>query len=79
MITYIDISLIITSVALIICVVLQNKGVGMGSLTGSDTGAMFTARRGIEKTLFYVTISLSVIFCILTLVAVSLATPAVGQ
>lgn len=78
MITYINISLIITSVALMTCVVLQNKGVGMGSLTGSDTGAMFTARRGIEKTLFFVTISLSVLFFILTIVAVILATPAVA-
>jgi preprotein translocase subunit SecG len=60
------------------CVVLQNKGVGMGSLTGSDTGAMFTARRGIEKTLFFVTISLSVLFFILTIVAVILATPTVA-
>jgi preprotein translocase subunit SecG len=77
-ITYINISLIITSVALMTCVVLQNKGVGMGSLTGSDTGAMFTARRGIEKTLFFVTISLSVLFFILTIVAVILATPAVA-
>ncbi len=78
MITYINISLIITSVALMTCVVLQNKGVGMGSLTGSDTGAMFTARRGIEKTLFFVTISLSVLFFILTIVAVILATPTVA-
>ncbi len=77
MINYINISLIITSVALIILVVLQNKGVGMGSLTGSDTGAMFTARRGIEKTLFYITIGLSILFFILTIVAVTLATPAV--
>lgn len=57
---------------------MQNKGVGMGSLTGSDTGAMFTARRGIEKTLFFVTISLSVLFFILTIVAVILATPTVA-
>jgi len=77
LINYINISLIITSVALIILVVLQNKGVGMGSLTGSDTGAMFTARRGIEKTLFYITIGLSILFFILTIVAVTLATPAV--
>lgn len=49
----------------------------MGSLTGSDTGAMFTARRGIEKTLFYITIGLSILFFILTIVAVTLATPAV--
>lgn len=75
MITYINIALIITSVTLITLVVLQNKGVGMGSLTGADTGAMFTARRGIEKTLFYVTIALSALFFILTLIAVALSTP----
>jgi preprotein translocase subunit SecG len=67
---YIDIALIITSVALIISVIMQNKGVGLGGLTGGDTGGVFTARRGIEKTLFYITIGLSVLFFILTLAAV---------
>jgi preprotein translocase subunit SecG len=76
-VTYINIALIITSVALIISVVLQNKGVGMGSLTGSDSGAVFTARRGIEKTLFYTTIGLSILFFILTILAVMLSTPVV--
>lgn len=69
---YIDIALIITSVALIISVVLQNKGIGMGGLTGSDSGGVFTARRGIEKTLFWVTITLSAVFFILTVTAVIL-------
>ncbi len=69
---YIDIALIITSVALIISVVLQNKGIGMGGLTGSDSGGVFTARRGIEKTLFWITIVLSVVFFILTVTAVLL-------
>lgn len=69
---YIDIALIITSVALIISVVLQNKGIGMGGLTGSDSGGVFTARRGIEKTLFWITITLSVLFFILTVTAVLL-------
>jgi preprotein translocase subunit SecG len=69
---YIDIALIITSVALVISVVLQNKGIGMGGLTGSDSGGVFTARRGIEKTLFWITIILSVVFFILTVTAVIL-------
>jgi len=69
-VTYIDVALIITSVALIISVIMQNKGVGLGGLTGGDTGGVFTARRGIEKTLFYITIGLSVLFFILTLAAV---------
>jgi preprotein translocase subunit SecG len=57
-----QISLIITSVALILSVILQSKGAGLGGLTGSDTGSVFTARRGIERTLFWVTIVLSVVF-----------------
>jgi preprotein translocase subunit SecG len=67
---YFDIALIINSIALVVCVVLQNKGIGLGGLTGGDSGGVFTARRGIEKTLFYITIGLAVLFFILTLVTV---------
>ncbi|MBE9473940.1 MAG: preprotein translocase subunit SecG, partial [Chloroflexi bacterium] len=49
---YLDIAMIITSIALIFSVILQSKGAGLGGLTGGDTGAVFTARRGVEKTLF---------------------------
>ncbi|MGD0708173.1 MAG: preprotein translocase subunit SecG [Anaerolineaceae bacterium] len=70
MATYLDIALIITSIALIASVVLQNKGVGLGGLTGADSGSVFTARRGIEKVLFYVTIGLSLAFFLLTILAV---------
>ncbi len=68
--SYLDIALIITSIALIVSVVLQNKGVGLGGLTGSDTGGVFTARRGIEKTLFWITIGLGILFVILTVVVI---------
>ena len=68
--TYLDIALIITSIALIASVILQSKGAGLGGLTGADTGGIFTARRGIEKTLFRVTIALSVIFFILDIAIV---------
>ncbi len=44
---YFDIALIITSIALIGSVILQNKGVGLGGLTGSDTSTVFSTRRGI--------------------------------
>ena len=54
-----DIALIITSVGLILSVILQSKGAGLGGLTGADTGGVFTARRGIERILFWVTIGLS--------------------
>ena len=70
---FVDIALIITSVALIVSVILQNKGVGLGGLTGGDSGGVFTARRGIEKTLFWITIVLSGLFFVLTMTAVLLA------
>lgn len=67
---FFHIALIITSIALIAAIILQNKGVGLGGLTGVDTGGIFTARRGIEKTLFWITIVLSVIFFILIILTV---------
>lgn len=71
--TYLNIALIITSIALIISVILQSKGAGLGGLTGADTGGVFTARRGIEKTLFRITIGLSVLFFILAIASVIVA------
>jgi preprotein translocase subunit SecG len=67
---YLDIALIITAIALITSIVLQSKGIGLGGLTGSDTGGVFTARRGIEKTLFWITIGLAIVFVLLTLVVI---------
>lgn len=69
----VDISLIVVSVALIASVILQSKGAGLGGLTGADTGGIFTARRGVEKTLFYVTIALAVVFFILAIISVKVA------
>jgi len=66
-------SLILTSIALVASIILQSKGAGLGGLTGSDTGGVFTARRGIEKTLFWVTIVFSVLFFILAITSVILA------
>ena len=64
---FLDIALIITSIALIATIVLQSKGAGLGGLTGSDTGGVFSARRGIEKTLFRITIIIAAIFFGLTI------------
>jgi preprotein translocase subunit SecG len=69
-VVYLDIALIITSIALIVSVILQSKGAGLGGLTGADTGGIFTARRGIEKILFRVTVGLSVLFVILAIATV---------
>ena len=70
MILAIEISLIIVSVALITSVVLQSKGAGLGGLTGQESGGVYTARRGIERTLFWVTLALSILFFILAIIAI---------
>jgi preprotein translocase subunit SecG len=67
---YLDIAMIITSIALIVSVILQSKGAGLGGVTGADTGSIFTARRGVERTLFQITIVLSILFFSLAIITV---------
>jgi len=69
---YLNIAMIITSIALIASVILQSKGAGLGGLTGGDAGSVFTARRGVEKLLFRITIGLSVLFFMLAVYTVIL-------
>lgn len=67
---YLDIAQIIVSIALVLAIVLQSKSAGLGGLTGGDTGGVFRARRGVEKTLFNITIGLAVIFFLIAIVNV---------
>jgi preprotein translocase subunit SecG len=68
-----NIGLILTSIALVISIILQSKGAGLGGLSGTDSGGVFTARRGIEKTLFRFTIIFSVVFFALAITTLILA------
>ncbi len=69
MATYLYIVQIILSVTLIIAVIFQAKGGGLGSVFGGDSG-VYKSRRGVEKTLFNVTIGLSVAFFVVALITV---------
>jgi preprotein translocase subunit SecG len=55
---------VILSLALIIVIILQARGMGLGSLFGgSDSGMGITkTRRGLERTLFQITIILAALF-----------------
>ena len=70
MITYLSIAQIVLSIALIACIILQSKSAGLGGLTGGDTGGVFRARRGVERTLFVVTIILAVAFFTIAIISV---------
>jgi preprotein translocase subunit SecG len=61
---------IITSLALIAVILLQAQGTGLGGLFGG-AGEEYRSKRGLEKTLFYITIVLSIIFLGLSLVGVA--------
>ncbi len=58
---------IVLAIALILVILLQVKGGGLGGIFGqADT--VFRTRRGLEKRLFQVTIALIVLFVILAIV-----------
>jgi preprotein translocase subunit SecG len=59
---YLNVAQIVLSIALVAAIILQSKSAGLGGLTGADTGGVFRARRGIERTLFQITIGLSIAF-----------------
>lgn len=62
---------IIVSVALTILILLQVRGGGLGSLLGGDVGGgIARTRRGLEKTLFQITIGLSITFLVVCILAV---------
>jgi preprotein translocase subunit SecG len=68
--TPINIAIIITSIALVASILLQSKGIGLGSLSGGDTGGVYTKRRGVDRILFFITIGMAVLFVILALISV---------
>jgi preprotein translocase subunit SecG len=68
MTTYLYIAQIIVAVALILVSLLQVRGGGLGGIFGqADT--VYRTKRGVEKTLFQLTIVLVVIFVALAVVS----------
>jgi preprotein translocase subunit SecG len=66
--TYLYIAQIVVAVALILVSLLQVRGGGLGGIFGqADT--VFRTKRGVEKTLFQLSIALVVIFIILSIVS----------
>ncbi len=53
---------IILAVVVIALILLQERSSGMSGLFGGDSGGFYQARRGMEKTIFYATIVLIVVF-----------------
>jgi preprotein translocase subunit SecG len=66
--SYLYIAQIVVALALILVSLLQVRGGGLGGIFGqADT--VFRTKRGVEKTLFQLTIALVVIFILLSIVS----------
>lgn len=69
-----NVAQIIAAVVLVAAILLQAKGSGIGNLFGSDS-SVFRTRRGLERTLFRFTIAWAVLFLVLAIMNVRLASP----
>ncbi len=53
---------IITAIALIILILLQERSAGLSGIFGGESGGFYQTRRGLEKLIFGGTIVLALIF-----------------
>ncbi len=66
--TYLNVAQIILSIALILTILLQVRGGGLGGIFGQPD-SVYRTKRGVEKTLFQLTIVLVVLFLIISVIA----------
>lgn len=64
--SFLDISQIIVSILLIAAILLQQRGGGLSGVFGGE-GAVYSTRRGIEKTIFVATIVLAALFIVIAI------------
>jgi preprotein translocase subunit SecG len=63
---------IILSLLLIVAILLQQRGSGLGLVFGGQ-GNVYRSRRGIEKFLFVGTIVIAILFCLLAVLQIFLS------
>ncbi len=64
---YLNVAQIVLSVALVLVILIQVRGGGLGGIFGqADT--VYRTRRGVEKTLLQLTVVLAVLFIIISIV-----------
>jgi preprotein translocase subunit SecG len=70
---FLQIASIIVSILIIVLIMMQVKGGALGDLLGGEAGGGFShTRRGLEKTIFQITVYLSIAFMAISLFAVAL-------
>lgn len=69
MATYLNIAEIIISIVLILVLLVQSRGAGFNGTFNSDS-SVYRSRRGVEKTLYQLTIALAIIFALVSILSV---------
>ncbi len=65
---------ILVSIMLIVMILLQAKGGGLGNLLGGDpSGGISRTRRGLEKTMFQITVGLAIAFLTISILSFTYA------
>jgi preprotein translocase subunit SecG len=70
--TYLNIAQIVLAVALILAVLLQVRGGGLGGIFGQPS-TVYRTRRGMEKTLFKITVALVILFIVVSIVTLRIS------
>ena len=68
--TYLNVAQIVIALALILAVLFQVRGGGLGGIFGQP-GSVYRTKRGMEKTLFQLTIALAILFIAVSLIALT--------
>ena len=69
--TYFNVAQIVLAVALISVLLLQVRGGGLGGIFGQPD-SVYRTKRGVEKTLFQLTVALVVLFIVLSVISLRL-------
>ena len=65
---------IILSIAVVVFILLQARGAGLGSaFGGSSAGSVFKTRRGVERLIFNATIVFVVLFALVSVLSAAIA------
>ena len=66
--TYLSAAQIVLAIALILAVLLQVRGGGLGGIFGQPD-SVYRTKRGVEKTMFQFTVAIAVLFIIIAIVS----------
>ncbi len=65
MLFWIKVAQVVVALLLMLAILLQNRGAGLGGVFGG-TGGVYLTKRGLEKKLFIATVVLATIFLLLS-------------